>query len=585
MSKSPKPEQKLLPPGIIFNAYPDSIGSCLGGALELLKKQPFQKAFSHFYILPTFFNSDLDRGFSIIDYDFNRDLVSTADLQNLDTMDIKLKLDLVLNHLSVNSPQFRDLLLKGDDSEYSDFFIDWNEFWEGRGQKDAEGCIIPDTGHLNKLFMRKPELPVMKVRFDDGSKRFFWNTFYREISYAATTPDDFQGLNNLSGSARVELANLVNRQLTRDIPPGRIRLGPYNCYREQILLIIEKKARYRGQLDLNARSEQVWAFYEETLQKLSRYGAEIVRLDAFAYLHKEPGRPNFFNRPETWAYLARLKQIARKHNLIVFPEIHAEHGGALHREIAGKGYPFYDFFFPGLIIDALDRGINRPLLSWIEEMTTGGYQTINMLGCHDGIPALDLKGKSIEGTYRPGLLSEAEIDGLVERIIKRGGRIKDLYSPEGEKISYYQVNSTFFSALGEDEQKLRLARAIQLFMPGTPQIWYLDLFAGKNDYAAADRSGPAGHKEINRTNLTLDEAEKGLETSVVLDQLEMIRLRNTSPAFRGETQFNQNSPPHMLELSRSYGGCRATLTADLRDHSFRIEHRNQSGDKEVFSYR
>ena len=65
--------------------------------------------------------------------------------------------------------------------------------------------------------------------------------------------------------------------------------------------------------------------------------------------------------------------------------------------------------------------------------------------------------------------------------------MKNLYGPDGTKISYYQVNATFFSALGEDEQKLRLSRAIQMFMPGIPQVWYLDLFAGKNNYEAADR--------------------------------------------------------------------------------------------------
>ena len=90
---------------------------------------------------------------------------------------------------------------------------------------------------------------------------------------------------------------------------------------------------------------------------------------------------------------------------------------------------------------------------------------------------------------------------VIDEIMDRGGRVKNLYGPDGKKISYYQINATFFSALGEDERKLRLARAIQMFMPGLPQVWYLDLFAGKNDYAAADAGGAAGHKEINRTTL------------------------------------------------------------------------------------
>jgi len=156
-----------------------------------------------------------------------------------------------------------------------------------------------------------------------------------------------------------------------------------------------------------------------------------------------------------------------------------------------------------------------------------------MLGFHDGIPVLDLKGKDIAGVARAGLLSDEEIDAVSERIIDRGGRVKNLYGPDGKKIAYYQVNATFFSALGEDERRLRLARAIQMFMPGIPQVWYLDVFAGKNDYAAADQGGTGGHKEINRTTLANSDIEQGLTRIVVRDQLELMRLRNTSPAFDG----------------------------------------------------
>ena len=49
--------------------------------------------------LPTFFNSDLDRGFSIIDYNLNKELVSKEDLKALEELNIMLKFDIVLNHL------------------------------------------------------------------------------------------------------------------------------------------------------------------------------------------------------------------------------------------------------------------------------------------------------------------------------------------------------------------------------------------------------------------------------------------------------------------------------------------------------
>jgi sucrose phosphorylase len=320
----------------------------------------------------------------------------------------------------------------------------------------------------------------------------------------------------------------------------------------------------------------VWAFYEETLKKLKGYGAKIIRLDAFAYLHKEPGEANFFNTPGTWVYLERLKAIARRYDLTIFPEVHAQYGTGLHEEVAAKGYPVYDFFLPGLMIDALDRGTGVHLLDWIEDIRCKGLETINMLGCHDGIPVLDLKGIKADGDARKLLLDDDEIDRVVARILDRGGRVKNLYGPDGRKIAYYQVNATFFSALGEDEDKLRLARAIQLFMPGIPQIWYLDLFAGSNDYEAADRAGTAGHKEINRTNLSLDVIEERLRWPIVQDQLQMIRLRNTSPAFQGEFEV-ELTEPHLLRLAWRQGECRATLQADLKSLRFSIEH--VSGDK------
>ena len=48
--------------------------------MNLLATPPFEDVFSLFYVLPTFFNSDLDRGFSIIDYDLNDELVTRRDL-------------------------------------------------------------------------------------------------------------------------------------------------------------------------------------------------------------------------------------------------------------------------------------------------------------------------------------------------------------------------------------------------------------------------------------------------------------------------------------------------------------------------
>jgi sucrose phosphorylase len=112
-----------------------------------------------------------------------------------------------------------------------------------------EGYIQPYPQLIKDMFFRKPGLPLLMVSFPDGRRVPYWNTFYQEVRYEN---------------------------------------GKYN---------------YLGQMDLNIKSPLVWDFYEETLKTLSGYGASLVRLDAFAYAPKEPGRKNFLNEPETWSCL------------------------------------------------------------------------------------------------------------------------------------------------------------------------------------------------------------------------------------------------------------------------------------------
>ena len=554
--------------GVMLNAYPDSIGNSLTDVVEMLYLPEFKDVFSLFYLLPTFFNSDLDRGFSIIDYDLNDDLVSDKDLEAIKALAIELKFDIVLNHLSVASPQFKDLLEKGEASAYKDFFINWNTFWKDHGSLNDDGIVIPEKYLLDKLFMRKAGLPILKVRFPDGTQQPYWNTFYQKVIYESVQPEDFKTL-ELPHQLVDAICRTINEAITKNETIGIKDVDVSETDRHKILSIVESKRTYLGQMDVNAKSPLVWDFYEHTLNKLKSYGCKILRLDAFAYLHKAVGASNFFNTPGTWNYLERIYKMAQKHYITLLPEIHAEYGSGLHKEVAEKGYMIYDFFLPGLLIHALEFKTNEALLRWTEEIIDHGYKTVNMLGCHDGIPVLDLKGKAIDGVYHKGLLSDDAIEAVMNIVIDRGGKVKNLYGPNGEKISYYQVNATFFSALGENEEKLVLARAIQLFMPGIPQIWYLDLFMGTNDYEAVKRAGDGGHKEINRTNLVLRDIKSRLQNPIVQKQLDLIKLRNTSKAFLGHLSIVKTEA-HLIDFRWENKEHFAHLKANLSDLSFVI---------------
>jgi len=556
---------KDLRSGPMLNAYPDSIGEKLTDIIELLKTPELENVFDSFYILPSIYNTDLDRGFSVIDYELNENYASEEDLRELKELGIKLKLDFMLNHSSVLSKQFRDILKNGENSRYRDFFIDWNKFWNGYGKMTEEGYIQPDFNYIKDMFFRKPGLPILNVRMPDGKEVPYWNTFYQEVKYEKVDAQDLIRNMDIQYLSAVKLAHVINTSLDEGKKPSEIELGRFERYRKNVIELLESRRKYLGQMDLNIKSPLVWEFYEETLKKISGYGAEIVRLDAFAYVSKEPGLRNFLNEPETWDILERIRQIAGKYGLILLPEIHSRHEEKIHEKLSQKGYMIYDFFLPGLIIDALERNNNEYLIRWINEIREKKYKVVNMLGCHDGIPLLDLKG----------LMPDELIESLIRKVVDRGGYVKDLH---GAKNIYYQVNATYYSALGEDDRKLLLARAIQIFMPGKPQVWYLDLFAGKNDYEAVRKAGPGGHKEINRTNLTMEQIRSGLKKDIVLRQLSLLRFRNTFPAFGFSSELEiHDAGSDRLRLCWQNEGFKAILEADLKNHAFHIEGTDNEG--------
>jgi sucrose phosphorylase len=136
---------------------------------------------------------------------------------------------------------------------------------------------------------------------------------------------------------------------------------------------------------------------------------------------------------------------------------------------------------------------------------------------------------------------------------------------------YYQVNATYYSALGDDDKKMLFARAIQMFMPGKPQVWYLDLFAGKNDHEAVKRAGAGGHKEINRTNLTMDQIQEALQKDVVKEQLKLLQIRNTNPAFGFDSKLDIQTEGSVMTFTWTNGEHKISLRADFADYSYTIQ--------------
>ena len=119
--------------------------------------------------------------------------------------------------------------------------------------------------------------------------------------------------------------------------------------------------------------------------------------------------------------------------------------------------------------------------------------------------------------------------------------------------------------MGRDDDAYLLARAIQFFLPGVPQVYYVGLLAGHNDAALLARTGVG--RDINRHYYSRAEVEARLRIPVVASVLDLIRLRNEHPAFGGRFELGDTSAERLALAWRS-GLHHARLDADFSDGSW-----------------
>jgi sucrose phosphorylase len=119
----------------------------------------------------------------------------------------------------------------------------------------------------------------------------------------------------------------------------------------------------------------------------------------------------------------------------------------------------------------------RYLTQWL---AISPRNAITVLDTHDGIGVIDIGADGAN----PGLIPPDELDALVERIHTNShGQSRQATGAAASNLDLYQVNCTFYDALGHNDREYLLARAIQFFAPGIPQVYYVGLLAGENDMA------------------------------------------------------------------------------------------------------
>lgn len=322
------------------------------------------------------------------------------------------------------------------------------------------------------------------------------------------------------------------------------------------------------QIDLDVCNPKTQAYLLRVLDRLAEVGAARVRLDAVGYAVKTPGLTSFMTA-ETFGFIDQVTAWCHERNLEVLVEVHSYYRQQV--EIARQVDCVYDFALPPLVLHALTAGGVEPLFAWLR---TRPANAVTVLDTHDGIGVIDV-GADATDRSRPGLLTPEQIDELVETIHRNSrDTSRRATGTAASNVDLYQVNCTFYDALGGDDDRYLLARAIQFWTPGTPQVYYVGLLAGSNDMDLLARTNVG--RDVNRHHYSPAEIEEEMRRPVVRALGALIRFRGRHPAFGG--QFEVSGSGSRLRMAWTAGAARAELEADLESGAGTVRWTEGSGE-------
>jgi sucrose phosphorylase len=318
------------------------------------------------------------------------------------------------------------------------------------------------------------------------------------------------------------------------------------------------------QIDINVLHPTGQAYLQSVLSTLHENGIRMARLDAIGYAVKKPGT-SCFMIPETFQFIEALTRQAAALGIEVLVEIHSHYLRQI--EIARLVDRVYDFALPPLIIHAIFNHSSRYLQQWLK---ISPRNAITVLDTHDGIGVIDIGADPNDPQKYPGLIPSSELDALVEKIHENShGQSRLASGAAASNLDLYQVNCTFYDALGRNDNDYLLARAIQFFAPGVPQVYYVGLLAGENDLDLLAKSGVG--RDINRHFYSTEEVERAVQRPVVQALFDLIRFRNRHPAFNGTFSMPETDNSK-IALRWDHEGEWAMLEVDFTSGSYSITH-------------
>lgn len=298
------------------------------------------------------------------------------------------------------------------------------------------------------------------------------------------------------------------------------------------------------QVDLNFANPQVLIEFAGIIRRYLEHGVTVFRLDAVAFLWKEPGTP-CIHLQQTHELIKILRLLVEHHSpqAILITETNVPNRENLtYFGNANEAHLIYNFSLPPLLINTLVTGDCRHLKTWLMSMPPAqmGTTYLNFIASHDGIG------------MRPtdGLLADAEKQRLINTMVSFGGKVSYRRTSDGCDHPY-EINIALYDALkgtvegGADHWQLPrfiCAHTIMMALEGIPAFYIHSLLATENDYQRVEHTGRL--RSINRSQWQLTELTDTLANPLshhhkAFQELKrLIAIRRRQPAFHpNATQF------------------------------------------------
>ncbi|WP_083568676.1 sugar phosphorylase [Arcobacter sp. LA11] len=299
----------------------------------------------------------------------------------------------------------------------------------------------------------------------------------------------------------------------------------------------------KDQVDLNYKSYKVLRSVLDAMFYYIEKGATLIRLDAIAFIWKELGT-QCVHLPQTHELIQLIREVLHEvaPEVIIITETNVPHNENISYFGSGddEAQMVYNFALPPLLLNSIIHANTEKLTSWAKtlELPSDKVCFFNFSASHDGIGLRPVKG----------ILSDEEIEELVQNVENHGGLVSYRTEENGSKTPY-ELNCSYIDALThpEEDQLLRVKRmlvtqATVLAMPGVPGIYFHSLVASQNYHDGVKHSGI--NRTINREKYNIDWLEQELSilgslAKTIFDSYKrMISIRINEEAFNPFGKFS-----------------------------------------------